>query len=74
MNTSRKAVGSRANVGQMLESTGLGHLLDQAHVMHSRAGAGDARGRGHSKGSEAAAGQPERAEAVKAAMAHAWRG
>ena len=89
MNTSGKAVASRANAGQMLEASGLNHLIKAVHRQHGGKG-GDSRSAGRgteelSGGSttgsgasgSADAGRPgnvTRAAAVKAAMVHAWRG
>ncbi len=83
MNSSRKAVASRANAGQMLEAQGLGHIIDKVHrdSGHGSSGGGGGAGggaggrlRGQAAGSGAGNQDRDRAAAVKAAMVHAWRG
>ena len=89
LNSSHKAVARRANAGQMLEASGLNHLLKAVHRQHDSKGGAkrsagsntEVSGSGASGsssssggGSSGGKGNATRAAAVKAAMVHAWRG
>lgn len=90
LNSSHKAVARRANAGQMLEASGLNHLMKAVHRQHdskggaersagsntevSGSGASGSSSSSSGGGSSGGKGNATRAAAVKAAMVHAWRG
>lgn len=90
LNSSHKAVARRANAGQMLEASGLNHLIKAVHRKHDSRGGGSKSAGSGAKASgsvtsdsgggstdsmrSSGKGNAARAAAVKAAMVHAWRG